>query len=351
MTYILIDPLIVMTPPDDATREDVDTWFKYLSIWLSEALTAPFTWLHYLQASNLLQEHGRFPEFGELKRLQRQYRLDINISQIARGINDFFRNEDLDLTTHINGLDFIIELASDSILVQPTQFISRLPSYIHGDFYILLANCCVCKHISSPIGKKLHIATFALLDNIRTITVSTVILNAEPDSICSNGGVIIQAFPLIITPEDLPSLNDIVDVWSRGEESIVYALQQQLRKEAVAATIKPFAFRIGPRFIKSINERGLDTNEVVLRSIMRAAINVILNRAKDVKGYSLHDLRVSDTPDSPRRERAGDKGQAWRLKLQQSGAGWRLHYWQIPTSEGPLIEFANVSKESEREIY
>jgi hypothetical protein len=37
--------------------------------------------------------------------------------------------------------------------------------------------------------------------------------------------------------------------------------------------------------------------------------------------------------------------------LQKHGAGWRLHYWQISTAEGIIIEFANVGKESEREIY
>jgi hypothetical protein len=347
---VVIDPLIVMTPPDDATSEEVDTWFTNLSIWLNEALTAPFIWLHYLQASYLLQENGRFPDFSKLKRLQRQYHLDINISQIARHINDLFRNEDLDLTNYIDRLDFIIEPVPNSILVQPSQFITRLPSYIHNDYYLLLANCSAYKQIALPLGTKLHIATFIPPENTKTITVSTVIQATEPESICNSGETITQTFPLIITPDDLPTLNDIVDVWRQGANSIVYTLQQLLRKET-ATHGKPFAFRLGPRFIESVNERGLDANEIVLRSIMRAAVNILLDNAKNIKGYGLHDLRVNETPDSPRKERASDKGQAWRLKLQHSGAGWRLHYWQIPTPEGPLIEFANVAKESEREIY
>ncbi len=351
MTYILIDPLIVMTPPDDATAEEVSIWFNNLSTWLNEALAAPFSWLHYLNATLLVQERGRFPDFKELQHLQRRYRLDINIRQISRSINDFFRDEDLDLVGHINRLDFIVESVLDSIHVQPVQFITRLPDSIQNDFYIQLANCCVCKHISLPLGRMLHIATFALPDNTRTITVSTVILAVEPDSICNEGDCITQAFPLVITPDDLPPLGDIITIWSEGEKSIVYTLQQNIRKEVSVSTMKPFAFRLGPRFIQSITERGLDTNEIVLRSIMRAAIDIVLNRAKDRKGYALHDLRLDKTADSPRRMRASDGGQAWRLKLQQSGAGWRLHYWHIPTAEGSVIEFANVCKESESEIY
>jgi hypothetical protein len=350
MNIVVIDPLIIMTPSDDATQEEVDSWFTNLYTWLNEALTAPFTWLHYLQAFYLMQEHGRFPDFSKLKRLQRQYHLDINISQIARHINELFRNEELDLANYIDRLNFIIEPAPNSILVQPSQFITRLPNYIQDDFYLLLANCSACQQIALPLGTKLHIATFMPPDNSKSITVSTVIQATEPESICNIGETITQTFPLIITPDDLPVLNDIVDIWGQGANSIVYTLQQLIKKETTTHG-KPFAFRLGPRFIESVNERGLDTNEIVLRSIMRAAVNVLLDNAKNIKGYSLHDLRINEAPDSPRRERASDKAQAWRLKLQQSGAGWRLHYWQIPTPEGPLIEFANIAKESESEIY
>lgn len=178
-----------------------------------------------------------------------------------------------------------------------------------------------------------------------------VILSAVPESICNDGDTITQTFPLLITPDDLPASNDIIDIWSQGEASIVYTLQQLLKKEATTASIHPFAFRLGLHFIKSINERGLDTNEIVLRTIMRAAVHILLDRVKDVNSYSLHEFRMNRAPNSPQKVRSDDKGKAWRLKLQQSGAGWRLHYWQIPTPEGPLIEFANVGKESEWEIY
>ena len=49
-------------------------------------------------------------------------------------------------------------------------------------------------------------------------------------------------------------------------------------------------------------------------------------------------------------QKDSDQAKAWRLMLQQHGAGWRLHYWKIPTHEGYVIEFANVCRESEREI-
>ena len=98
-------------------------------------------------------------------------------------------------------------------------------------------------------------------------------------------------------------------------------------------------------------ERGLGTNETMLRIIVRAASSVIADRAKDVSSYELHPFRKSETADSQQFTRDSDHARAWRLMLQKRGAGWRLHYWQTPTARGSMIEFANVCKESEREIY
>jgi hypothetical protein len=353
MANIVIDPVIVMVPSDDATQAEVELWLESLTIWLKEALTAPFTWLHCWQASGLLEAHERFPSFARLRQLQRKYRLDpdITINEIARYVNDFFRDDMLDLEKHLNSLDYIIEPEVGSIIVKPEQFIARLPQYIHNDLYLLLANCCACKHIDHPFGQGLHVATLALEGGVREITVSVVILDALPDFIRPADNNIAQTFPLVITPDDLQPLADIFDLWAKGEHGIMYAIKQQYKKDQPDTDTSPFAFHLGPRFIESVNTRGLDTNETVLYSIVRAASDVIPDKAKDKHGYRLHPFRQSKTADSPQFVRDSDNAKAWRLMLQKHGAGWRLHYWQISTPEGSIIEFANVGKESEREIW
>jgi hypothetical protein len=110
-------------------------------------------------------------------------------------------------------------------------------------------------------------------------------------------------------------------------------------------------FHVGPRFMASIDEAGLDTREDVLLKIVRRAAAVIADQAKNIKSYKLHELRESKTADSPQRVRSVDSARAWRLMIEKHGAGWRLHYWQIPSSEGSIIEFANVQKEDGEEIY
>lgn len=351
MVSIVVDPALVMLPPDDASREDVEAWFERLEIWLNEALTAPFMWLHYVQATDLLEANGHFPAFPQLKRLKEAYSLNVNIIQLARRINEFFRDETLDLKGHLEQLDFIIEAQDGSIIVKPEQFITRLPVYIHEDFYPMLADCCVCKHMDYAFGQGLYIATLAIDGNTKEIVISVVVVEAEPNFVRPLDNRIEQRFPLLITPDDLQPLINVIEMWAKGEQGIMYAISQQYTKDWSGVVATPLTFRLGSRFMASVNSRGLDNSEIVLSNIVRAAASVIAGTAKDVPRYKLHHLRRNETADSPQRTRESDNAKAWRLMVQQQGAGWRLHYWQIPTPDGSIIEFANVCKESESEIF
>src|SRR6266436_7593801 len=286
MANIVIDPVIIMAPRDEAARAEVEAWLENLTTWLERSLTAPFTWLHDRQASELLEVHGQFPSFAQLKQLQQKYRLDVNSSHIARNVNEFFRDDTLDLEDHLKRLEYAIEPEDGSIIIKPEQFVARLPRYIDDGFYILLADCCACKHLDHPFGQKLHIATLALVDGSREIEVSVVVLYVLPlDFPRPVDNKIAQAFPLLITPDDLLPLTDVIDLWTKGESGIIYALKQESKKDRSGTLANLFKFRLGPHFIESVNGRGLDFNEIIPRSIIRAASNVIADRAKDIPGY------------------------------------------------------------------
>jgi hypothetical protein len=351
MANIFVDPVIVITPPDDASKDEVEKWLTELTIWLQEALPAPFNWFHSVEATDALQDSERFPDFGVLRSLQRKYHLEINPAQIARRVHDFFRNEELDLKDHLKHLEYDIEPEIDSIAITPNQLVAGWPDAIRANLQLLLVHCCACKHIEIPFGQEMCIATLALANDMKEISVSVIILNSLPEFVRDTEYRISQAFPLIITPDDLLPLIDVVEIWAKGEQAITYAIKQQY-KSGQSDPISTYpSFRLGPCFIESVNERGLDTNTILLRSIIRAAADVIADRARDISGYHLHKFRKSETPDSPQLTRDSDDAKAWRLMLQKHGAGWRLHYWQISTPEGSIIEFANICKESEREIY
>src|SRR6266699_833136 len=97
MANILVDPVLVTTPDDDIGREEVERWLTNLDIWLIGALASTHTWSHCVKATYQLISSGRFPNFSLLRAWQQKYRLDINISQIDRRVNEFFNNEEFDL--------------------------------------------------------------------------------------------------------------------------------------------------------------------------------------------------------------------------------------------------------------
>lgn len=351
MHTIIVDPALIQIPPAEAKKEEIESWLETLTTWLDEALTAPYMWFHCWQASWLLEKNGQFPSFQQLRYLQNKYGLDINVSQFARKINEFFHDYDLDVGAYVENLEHIMEPTNGSIVVEPGEFVVRLPLYLHDNLHLLLAQFCFCKQINHPFGQKLSIAALALKNGVREIAISVTILDALPDFTRPADNRITQSIPLLITPDDLLPLVNILELWVEGEKGIIYAIKQECKKVQVDPNKAIAEFQLGPHFIESVNERGLDTNETMLRKIIRVASYIIADRAKDIKGCQLHPHRESETADSPQLIREHDRAIGWRLMLQKNGAGWRLHYWQIPTAEGSLIEFANISKESERKIY
>ena len=350
MPDIFIDPVIVTTRPDNETREGIEVWLANLDIWLKEALTSPYVWLHSVRVTNLLQDSGRFPSFELLRRWQLKYKLDINPNQIVRYVNEFFRNEELDLGDNLEKLGYLIEPEAGSIVIRPEQFTARWLDSIQDDMRWLLATTCACKHTKHPFTRELHIATLTLDDNVREIEVSAIIVDSLPDFARSADNKIVQTFPLLFTPDDLLPLIDVIVLWDKGETGLVYAIEQQFKKDWRGTVSEPMQFYIGPRFIESVNEKGIDTNEVVLSKIVRAAAAVIADQAKNIKGYKLHEHRESEAANSPQHTRTSDNAKAWRLMLEKHGAGWRLQYWQIPGPGGSIIEFSKVVKESDATI-
>ncbi len=125
MANILVDPVLVTTPEDDTGREEVERWLTNLDTWLKEALASIHTWSHCVEATYQLVSGGRFPNFALLRAWQRKYKLDINIGQIDKRVNEFFNNEEFDLGGKLEQLGYLIEPDEISIVIWPDQFFTR----------------------------------------------------------------------------------------------------------------------------------------------------------------------------------------------------------------------------------
>lgn len=123
MPDVFIDPAIVITPDDNVGKDGVVEWITNFTIWLHEALSSPFVWLHSIEATALLEAHGRFPSFETLRHLQRKYGLDINPAQIVKKVNEFFRDEERDLGGKLKMLAFDVEVENGSVVIQPSTLL------------------------------------------------------------------------------------------------------------------------------------------------------------------------------------------------------------------------------------
>lgn len=347
---IFVDPVIVATPTDESSREEVVAWLHNLELWLHEALSAPFLWLHALNITRQLEEHGRLPSFNTLRALARRYRLDINPTLLARDINTFFRDPERDLEEKLVELGYME--TGEPVTIEPTQIMMRWPIFICPQMCNLLVTCAVCKHAVHPFANNLHIATLKLSDQSQAVSISSIIQVSISELACKPGDLISQTFPLLFTPEDLQPLIDVRTLWYEGENGagIIYVIEQQWQKDW-SQMGQRLTFRLGPHFMESIASAGLDTNDIILRKIVRVAAAVLAHQAKQIEGAKLHPLRQTNAGDSPQRIRSADQAKAWRLDITKHGAGWRLHYWHISNAHGESIEFSNICKESDHIIY
>ncbi len=340
MVNIFIDPVIVMTPPANESRDGIEAWLANLDIWLKEALSSThYTWSHSVQVTDLLQDSGRFPDFASLRAWQRRYQLDINISQIVKNVNDFFRAEEFDLGSNLEKLGYLIEPEKGSIIIQPDQFPARWPDYIQDHMHLLLATTCACKHTEHTFASELHIATFALTEPTREIEVSAIILESIPDFVRNADNKIAQTFPLLFTPDDIAPL-DIVSLWKQGERGLRKAIEQRYRQDWQSFVPQHLTYQIGSRFLESIDRRT-DITEFLLNKIVRTMAGIIADKREKLK-HKPHEVREREEPGTSQLIRSSDNATAWRITITPDGAGWRMHYWKIPAPAGSIIEFSNV---------
>ena len=349
MPNIFVDPIIVVAPPTNAAANVVVAYLDTLYQWLEEALNSPHNWLYSYKAANSLWDNGQYPDSKLLQHWSRLHgeQIDVNIGLISRWLDMFF-NPELNLESSLENLGYLIEPEEQTIVVQPEIYSKRWQGVMHDEMFVLLARTCAYKHIGFAFTDDLYIATLAFECVNKEIAVSTKILDSEPTFDWQN--VITHSLSLLFTPDDLPPPTNILLLWDKGEQGMRYAIDHWRKHDWHHSVVWKYRFRAS--FFETIREAELDVDILVLTKIVRAAAAIITNNAKDIDKYDLRHLRESKTADSKQRTRIEDNAKAWRLTITPDGVGWRMHYWQVPTSQGSVIEFANILKKHDpEEIY
>ncbi len=350
MADIFIDPVIITTPFKDTEKDVVEAYLDKLYLWLQEALYSPHTWFYSNDAASRLLECEQYPDSELLQYWARKYKIDINISLISRWVGQFFNGES-NLEFHLETLGYLIEPEIASIIIQPAQLANRWPDLIRVEMYPLLAKVSACKHLGSAFAAELSVATLALFNTKKEMVISATILASEPDFVWDSSQPIIQTFPLLFTPDDLPPPTNIIELWYQGESGLRYAIDRLYKQDWHNSTQEPFTYSFHPCFFSSVTGNQIDTQELVLRRIVRAMATVIAHDEKALSSkYNLRPLRTSKAANAPQYTRSSDNAKAWRLTITRDGVGWRMHYWYISTPTGSIIEFANVLKKHDVEV-
>jgi hypothetical protein len=94
-------------------------------------------------------------------------------------------------------------------------------------------------------------------------------------------------------------------------------------------------YGLGPDFVKSLS--ALDENQ--LSKAVRACVDAITGRDKEIPARELHRLRTGEGGDDSFVVRA-DGARCWRSSIEQNAPGARrLHYWELP---GGVIELSRI---------
>ncbi len=211
MANVLIDPIIVAIPTDNATKEEIEDWLNSLALWLEEATNSFYGWYYSWKAIYLLQDCNRYPHPQILQAYKTRYKIDINLKPILQRLNELLRNEQFDLqimdwqTKVMDELGYTLVFENSSTNIQPEEFSRRWPTTeIYNEMVELLVHFAACKYAGEAFTNDLSVGTLPLLTAPTAIQVQvvTTIPASEPELGLKES--ITQAFDLVFTPVDLP---------------------------------------------------------------------------------------------------------------------------------------------------
>jgi hypothetical protein len=119
--------------------------------------------------------------------------------------------------------------------------------------------------------------------------------------------------------------------WLRHE--IVLAWVDRVAAADKARWPLPDSYRIGDRFAASVAE----LDDALFEKAMKATVDVLTGRAREISGRELHPLRQGEAGNAPAYVRHSDGARCFRVYVEQKvPAARRLHFWQLPDGEVEL---------------
>lgn len=342
MPSFVVDPVLCTTPEtDDAER--IRAWLVALEAWLDAAETSPFEWRHVLGSSRALHEQGRFPSFTSLRRAQGVSGADINTGGLLRRVTRFFQAEEHDLLAITAAKCVVVSEGLPAIT--PESVLNRnLPEARPPLTDALL--CIACdKAAGQRFARDAHFVTLPLQGDDKELRVqgSVALIDPEEMSVRLGNSTLDSSFPFLWSPEDLTRFQHetVLSGGAEGLPSLIDSIAKRTFPDAARDAVL-----VGDHFWQSLEKCGILEDRFATGKLLDICAGIVANQHEQMN-VGRRPIRKTEAPDSKQRTRDVDNARAWRLTITKQGAGYRLHYWDVPASPGrsATVELACVLRE------
>lgn len=293
-----------------------------------------------------LYECERFPVFGTLRNLNSRYRASVNVDVIVRTVSELIGNGAMEL----DGVAKTLEVEIQHGVVDPIEVIDRNVSSVRDDVRCTLIRlaCDSCLGAS-----EWSLVTSPFNSNANSVAISGMISGVLPEE-CEAPlmkSALSEELSCVFAPSDLVEVigaEEIFKTDSSGPESKF--LSELERRARSTPGLQTRLMATGPRFVETVRSSGIRSDSSALSKLMRVALDVSTGRARRLGLYDERAVRVSKSGSAPPKIRSGDGASLRRVTLTVHGAGWRLHYWDVPMigNQSGSVEFDEVLQESDR---
>ena len=346
MPSFVVDPILCTIPETDAEPSEVARWLAALEAWLVALEGSPFVWRHFLGCTAVLVEIGRFASFDRVRAAVRRAGVDVNVGKLLQQISQFFQDEARDLQAITATKCAVVTEVEPAIA--PPELLTRNLSEARGPLRDGLL-CLACDRAAGEaFARDLRLVTSPFPDGVKEVSVAGTVELTDPESMTArlSSQALRESFPFLFSPRDLFAFNR--EALLAGGAGAFCALVTSIALATYPGS-QPLASSLGSQLWKSLEKSGILEDAFATGKLLRICAATLANRLDELN-VGRRPKRETDSPSSAQQTRESDGAEAWRLTITKAGAGYRLHYWDVPArgdEQAEQIEFANVLRETD----
>lgn len=317
MMNFLLDPYILAIP--SVNGEKIERYAENLYKWASEIKRNEHKYWTSSFIVYALTENEQYPSWDAIKKY-------MSYSQDVYSAYDVFRSIEKEIVSPPYLDDQFqmgpCEYELEETIVIPEQIEARLHEDVAESLRETLIIITIAKNIeNNELANSILFGTSDIFDKSESISLETYVIKDDDDDIKE----LLSNWRIITSIEQLDELEGFLSFWKDTQRAVDWMYRELTRAESKPEPCPRVIASDG--FHESICRHGFHKNPTMLEKIFRNIVLGLIGKIPrtSTKGTSHHAL--TDGPNGPQFVREIDKATAWRLYIQESNPGWRVHYW------------------------